>query len=338
MIRIAGITGPARILARSALCIIVVYMYTGCKSSNIITPSDLNVTWDLCTPVTDTNYKEIYNVALMPDSIIRSEVIMPVFFHKRDIMISNASATLPYMKSLLLAAGNGINSDSAFMFYLSKVEKGNTSIRTQVEAILSELECEIFRTRQLYVQLRNLNSKNNARLTVGAIVLGSAANITPVFITQKTPQNIIIVGSSLLSAALSLSTLRTGSGKVELLFSRNLLSDIWFAPAKSINYSAGIWYILNNPEFSNTRRLSKVQLIKMRWLKFELNHSVNNNIINLYFGNGGIFDQDELEVRFTMLSELMAEVNTINVDLDNFEYDLNHLREYEFNNSKPGIH
>jgi len=39
-----------------------------------------------------------------------------------------------------------------------------------------------------------------------------------------------------------------------------------------------------------------------------------------------------------MLSELMAEVNTINVDLDNFEYDLNRFRENEFNYSKHGDH
>jgi hypothetical protein len=58
----------------------------------------------------------------------------------------------------------------------------------------------------------------------------------------------------------------------------------------------------------------------------------------LFFGTGGIFDQDELEVRVSMLSELMAEVNTINVDLDNFEYDLNRFRENEFNYSKHGDH
>jgi hypothetical protein len=69
----------------------------------------------------------------------------------------------------------------------------------------------------------------------------------------------------------------------------------------------------------------------MRWLKFELDDSVNTKNEILYFGTGGIFDQDELEVRISMLSELMAEVNTINVDLDHFEYDLNNLKENKFN-------
>jgi hypothetical protein len=51
---------------------------------------------------------------------------------------------------------------------------------------------------------------------------------------------------------------------------------------------------------------------------------------------GNTFDQDELEVRVSILAELMAEINTINVDLDNFEYDFNRFREVEFNYSKRG--
>jgi hypothetical protein len=113
---------------------------------------------------------------------------------------------------------------------------------------------------------------------------------------------------------------------------------VWFASVKSTDYPDGLWYILSNPKFSNARQLSKVQLIKMRWSKFELNDSVNKETENLFFGTGGIFDQDELEVRVSMLSELIAEVNTINADLDNFEYDLNRFRENEFNYSKHSDH
>ena len=320
-----------RILTHSTLYFIVIFLYMGCKSSKIITASNSNVTWDLCMPVTDTNYKEMYNVVLMPDSILESEITIPAFFHERDVLIANASGTLPFIKSLMLAASDSVDIDSSYMKDLLRVEKGITSIRTQAETILSELECEIFRTRQLYIQLRNQNSKKNVKLTVGAIVTGSATNITPVFITQQTPQNIIVVGLSLLSAGLSLHTLSPGSGKIKLIFSRNLLNDVWFAPVKSTDYPAGLWYILNNPKFSITRQFSKVQLIKMRWLKFELSYSVNKNTENLFFGTGGIFDQDELEVRISMLSELMAEIYTLNADLDNFEYDLNYFRENEFN-------
>jgi len=326
-------SAPPRI--HYALCILVILLHTGCKSSNIITPSSLNVNWDICMPAGGMNYGEMYTVDLMPDSVLQSGMVMPGFFHERDILIANASGTLPYIKSLIqLATARADSGKSSYLDYFSNTEKGLASMRTQTEAILSELECELFRTRQLYIQLRNLNSKKNSRLTAGAIVIGSATNITPVFITQKTPQNIFLVGSSLLSAGLSLSTLRTGSGKIKLIFPRNLLSDVWFAPVKSTDYPAGLWYILNNPKFSNARQLSKVQLIKMRWLKFELNDSVNKETENLFFGTGGIFDQDELEVRVSMLAELMAEVNTINVDLDNFEYDLNHFRDNEFNYSR----
>ncbi|HET7000781.1 MAG TPA: hypothetical protein VFI33_05720 [Puia sp.] len=315
--------------------ILTIFFYTGCKTSDILSPSSSSITWDFCMPAAGTNYGDMYTVNLMSDSVLQSDTLMPGFFHERDILIANASGTLPYIKSLQLLAANPVdNNRSSAMAYFSNVEKGLASMRTQTESILSELECELFRTRQLYIQLRNLNSKKNDRLTAEAIVIGSAANITPVFITQKSPQNILVVGSSVVSAGLSLSTLRTSVGKIKLTFLRNLLSDVWFAPAKSTDYPAGLWYILNSPKFSNTRQLSKVQLIKMRWLKFELNGSVSKDTEKLFFGTGGIFNQDELEVRVSMIAELMAEVNTVNVDLDNFEYDLNHFREKEFNYSK----
>src|SRR5580765_7742055 len=239
-----------RILIHATLYLTVIFLCTGCKSSNIITPSDLNVTSDLCIPSTDSNYKEMYNVDLVPDSILKSEITLPVFFHERDVLLANASGTLPFIKSLMLAASDTVDTYSSYSKYLSEVEKGLTSIRTQAEAILSELECELFRTRQLYLQLRNLNSNKNVRLTVGAIVIGSAVNITPVFVSQKTPQNISIVAGSLVSAGLSLHTLSPGSRKVKLLFPRNLLSDVWSAPVNSTDYPAGLWYILNNPKFS----------------------------------------------------------------------------------------
>jgi len=277
-------------------------------------------------PVTDTNYQTRYRVDLVPDSILKSDMKQPVLFHERDIILANASGTLLFLKNLALVTSDRDSGDSSFLECLTKLKEGLTSIRAQTEAILSELECEVFRTRQLYIQLRNQNGSKNTRLTAESIVIGSATNITPVIITEKTPQNITIVSGSLVSAGLSLHTLRSGNLKIKLMFFRNLLSDPWFAPVKSVEYPAGLWYILNDPNFSDTRQLSKIQLIKMRWLKFEMNGPVNKKTENLFFGTGGIFEQDELEVRVLMLSELMAEVNTINVDLDNFEYDLNHFK------------
>jgi hypothetical protein len=315
-----------RILINSMKYFMVVSFFAGCKSSNVITPSDSNVSWDLCVPVNDSNYKARYSIDLVPDSTLKSEMKQPVLFHERDMLIANASGTLLFLKNLTFATSDRDSGDSSFMECISRLKDGLNSIRSQAEGILSELECEAFRTRQLYIQLRNLNSNKNTRLTAESIVIGSATNITPVIITEKTPQNITIVSGSLLSAGLSLHTLSSGDLKMKLIFYRNLLSDIWFAPVKSVDYPAGLWYILNNRNFSNTRQLSKIQLIKMRWLKFELDNSVNKTTENLFFGTGGIFDQDELELRVSMLSELMAEVNTINVDLDNFEYDLDHLK------------
>ena len=99
-------------------------------------------------PAGSMNYGEMYTVDLMPDSVLQSGMVMPGFFHERDILIANASGTLPYIKSLMqLATARADSGKSSYMDYFSNTEKGLASMRTQTEAILSELECELFRTR-----------------------------------------------------------------------------------------------------------------------------------------------------------------------------------------------
>ncbi|MEO6289369.1 MAG: hypothetical protein ABIO76_05590, partial [Ginsengibacter sp.] len=93
------------------------------------------------------------------------------------------------------------------------------------------------------------------------------------------------------------------------------MEDIWFAPKKSNYYSPALWYILNEPKLSNTKQLSKAQIAKTRWLKFELNGTIDKNMEDLLFKDGGIYNQGSLDLRGTMLNELQTAITSVNQNL-----------------------
>src|SRR6266404_6377413 len=198
-------------------------------------------------------------------------------------------------------------------------------MRTEIDAVSTELDCEAGRIKQISSYLGDINKKKNTKLTVGAILAGSVSTIAPVFVTKKTPQDVILVSSGIISGGLGILTLNAGGKKVRLMHYRNLLEDIWFAPQKSTIYPPDLWYILNEPRLSNSPQVSKAQVLKTRWLKFELNTSIDSSMENLLFRNGGIYNEDNLNLRVTMLTELQSAVKSIYQNLESFVFTLDNI-------------
>ena len=84
-------------------------------------------------------------------------------------------------------------------------------------------------------------------------------------------------------------------------------------------------YILNEPKLSNTPQLSKAQILKTRWLKFELNGTIDKNMEQLLFKDGGIYNQENLDLRVTMLNELQVAIKSVNRNLVNFIFDISNI-------------
>ena len=209
--------------------------------------------------------------------------------------------------------------------YSQEIQKLLQPLKVEIASLTSELDCEAYRVSQLSSYLGSLNTKRNVKFTAGAILAGAVSTILPVFVTSKTPQNIILIGSGVAAAGLGIFTLNPGGKKVRLLHDRNLLEDIWFATNESNHYSPALWYILNESKLSNTPQLSKAQIIKIRWLKFELDGSIDNNVEQLLFRNGGIYNQGNLDLRVTMLNELQVIIKSIDQNLISFVFDVSNL-------------
>lgn len=309
---------------------IIVFLITAsiessCHSSRVIQPTRINLTSDFCVPYKNIPVSDqlIYENT---DSLITHESLLNRYMSKRDILIANASGSLDLLHKLSDLLENSSGKNKAYFEYTTAIEKNITLVRTEIDDISTVLDCEIIRCRQLSSFLANVNSKRNSKLTVAAIVAGAATTVTPIFIKQTTPQNIVLISGGIITAGLGLLTLNPRGKAIKLETPNNMLTDIWYGNKTSLLYPPPIWHILNVPEFSNQGMVSKRLVIRMRWLQFELGTEPDKKTEELLFGNGGIFDQATLDIRATMLSEVMAHINSIKKDLDGFTWSLNDLQ------------
>jgi len=298
-------------------------IFSACGSSKIVSSSKLKLMNDFCTPATPYNYDTSSFSYWDTDSLLRNDTLGGIL-SQQDMLMANATGTLSFIRNMLGSSMDSTMRGQLVYFRINEqIQRSLLFFRTEIDAISAELDCETGRLKQLSSYLENINKKRNTKLTVGAILAGAVSAIAPVIVTKQTPQNIIVISSGVISAGLGVLTLNPHGKKLKLVHVRNLLEDIWFGPEKSDIYPPGVWYALNEPKLSNTRQFSKVQVVRMRWMKFELNNVIDSSLEKLLFREGGIYNEDNLNLRIKMLSELQSAIRSINQDLLNFIIKLN---------------
>ncbi len=312
--------------------LLIVIAFGGCRSAKIVNSTTLKLKQDFCVSALKEDYSLLPAIMINTDSLLNSEKELSRFLTKQNILAANATGTLKLIKDMIsLGIDTSKLNQDLFIEYTIEIGKNIALVKSEMEAVSSELECETFRTRQLSAYLSTLNAKRNSKLTVGAIAVGSLTSAVPTFVPATTPQTIITIAGGLISAGLGALTLKSAGFQLRLMTYRNLLANIWHGDTVNIVYPPGLWYYLNEPGFGNSQGLSKAKITKMRWLKFDLNNSLNKSTENLLFGDGGVFSQSTLDLRATMLSELAVEVNSMNQHLDNLYYAVSNIKLYVLN-------
>ncbi|MET0638153.1 MAG: hypothetical protein ABWZ25_19130 [Chitinophagaceae bacterium] len=299
----------------------------GCKSTRLVNGPGIKLNQDFCLSSSASEFWEFTPIHANTDSLLGSPGGLNVFLTKQDILASNAAGVLDYIQEII-----GLGKDSSrfaqalFFEYVIGIQKNLDLVKSHIDALSAELECESFRTRQLSSYLGNKNSKRTSKLTVGAIAVGSLTTALPALVTATTPADIIAIGGGAATLGLGLLTLNPDWYQLKMSTSRNLLGNIWFGDSVKVIYPPSVWYFLSEPGFGDLQGLSKAQVLKMRWLKFELNNSADKTTETLLFGDGGVFGQGDLDTKATMLSELSVEVNSLNQYLDILSYKINTIQ------------
>jgi len=308
---------------------------SACSSSRVVSPSSLKLTPDYCLPSRNFSLSPDQQIYFNTDSLLAHEPALIGELTKKEILTANATGSIGLLNKLAGLMQDSLRQKKLFLEYTIDIEKNIALVRGEVDELSAALDCEIIRCRELSNYLAGLTSRRNTKLTVGAIIVGAATTITPVFVTQTVPQNIVLISGGVISAGLGLLTLNPKGKQIKYVTAGNLLSDIWFGTSDSGLYAPSVWYILNEPAFSNSGTESKRLLIRERWINFDLGGIPDKQTEELMFGSGGLFDQTAFDTRVSMLTDVKSHVNSMRKDLDVFNYSLNNLkikviRKYEW--------
>jgi hypothetical protein len=241
--------------------------------------------------------------------------------------MSDATGTLPLVTRLLTSSGDtSAEKRMEKMLVLRQFEQKISLARLQIESIAAELDCEAERTNRIINYLNNKGSKRTNKLTVAAIIAGSVTTLIPILIKDNRPQNAAVITGTAVSVLIGVAALKPNPGTVNLTYTRNLLSDIWYAK-DPIAFPAFIWLMLVTREFNYDQQMSIRENLKKRWLKLEFNGSIDTKTEKLLFNNGGIFSSDDLQSRYNLLKQTQAAIMLMSKDVEAFLEEVYQLND-----------
>lgn len=202
----------------------------------------------------------------------------------------------------------------------------------EISAVTSEIDCEEERADQIGNYLEGKEGETETKLTVGTIIVGAAGSIvTGALINNEKSGNasdIIGIGTALTEATLGVLIL-LNKRKVEFLHPRNILREVWEGKETSPVFPPFVWYYLNyfNPNDSVNTSI-RHQIID-HWLEFgqisNANTKEKSKLIDIYFGDGGIYTAEQLKNRSNMLDQLEAQISLMKQDIKGLAVEVESL-------------
>lgn len=186
----------------------------------------------------------------------------------------------------------------------------------EISAISSEMDCEEERTSQIANYLNGRMREKESRLTVSAIVVGAlGAILTEGVIKNEKASSAVGITTGLAEATFGVLMLLNDES-IEFHHKRNALKDIWYGADVSQNFPAAVWYFLNYKSSENNIHTSLREQIVEKWTGFgQIHKKSTKDLLDLYFGEGGRYNSEQLENRADMYDQLESTINLMKQDL-----------------------
>lgn len=204
-------------------------------------------------------------------------------------------------------------------------QKINTS-SLEISAISSEMDCEEERTSQVANYLKGKIQDKESKLTVAAIVVGAlGAILTEGVIKEETASHVVGISTGVAEATFGVMMLLNDE-KTDFFHKRNALKDVWFGASTSKNFPAAVWYYLNYSSPENGIKTSLREQIIQKWSSFgQIMKGSEEEMLELYFGEGGEYTSEQLENRADMYDQLESNINLMKQDLKALASELERL-------------
>ncbi|MES2733463.1 MAG: hypothetical protein V4714_17085 [Bacteroidota bacterium] len=198
-----------------------------------------------------------------------------------------------------------------------------------VSNVLAEIECEQDRALAMKNYLQLQADKRTRKLTIYSILAGAISTIfvSTLTLSNGKPEYIesVSVGGGLIGGYLAVRTLTTTD---QALFNhpRNHLKDIRDNPKRSKVYPPMVWHFLTRELENQAQTPTAREIILDRWKELNLLTEAQSEAqrarLELLFGNGGIYGNDEISHRISLIDSLETEIALMQQELQQLQQEL----------------
>jgi len=271
-------------------------------------------------------HRNVSITALQPPVGESGEVIaelpVPDTYSTRAIAAARAIEALPILKDIDRLEQLG---DSQAVPLLKAREKliGRILLAMEeVSSLTAEIECESDRTDQIADRLQDEHSNRTKYETLGAIVVAGVAAIASggaVLAGATVAEAAAVIAGGSLAAGLGSLPLFAESHQ-EFTHPRNLLREVWEGPKRSTLFPTSVWrYLSRQPKAElegSTYRAELIESWRQEGRLGEPGSAMEHKRMQLLFGNGGIYELQDLRARSAMLGLLSSTVQKMHQDLE----------------------
>lgn len=237
-----------------------------------------------------------------------------------SLNIANAIGLIPTLEhytSLKLNQGNPNTEQRIELLELKQDIDHKINLSSlEISAISSEMDCEEERTSQVANYLSGIADERESKLTIAAIVVGAVgAILTGGVIKNETAANATGISTGIAEATFGF-LMFFDKASIEFQHKRNALKDIWFGSKTSAIFPPAVWYYLNyaNPDYNVTSSFRE-QIIE-KWTHLgQIDKDSSDELVKLYFGEGGKYSSEQLNNRADMYDQLESNINLMKQDL-----------------------
>ncbi|GAB2562069.1 hypothetical protein [Spirosoma aerophilum] len=242
---------------------------------------------------------------------------------------------IPLLNELVMQekrlASSGHPDPSAFRFVRQQITEWIGLTNLQISSTASEMDCEEERADQVATYLVQQANGREQKLTVASLTVGALTSIISIALFARKSNsdalNALGIGGGAAGAGLGLGILLVKQ-KVPFQHPRNPLGDLWTGPDTSSIFPPLVWAFLNQPTQPGHPSSSVRRQLLERWNDLgQLGTTPGKEqtrLRALFFGTGGTYTADELQIRANMLDQLESEINLIKQDLATLQLDVLH--------------
>lgn len=213
----------------------------------------------------------------------------------------------------------------------SDIERARRRLTTRLElanlevsSIVAEIECEVQRADEVQDRLKHVQTSRTTTQTILGVIAGGLANILSGGISMATQ-----AGDTAHIASVAGGTLEVLFGtsanftKVRQEFSHphNHLQAFWDGQGREQEFfPPGVWRFLTEPNIRDVEGHSLREVLVETWNEAgrlgEPGSKEEKRRKDLLFGDGGLYDSEDLHVREAMLQQLESSIQLMHQDLE----------------------